>query len=74
MHRHGLRWILALSTLGLFAFIVALGANLLPGWEMAAKRDITAQLTLTWLMIGSTSLTALTLAVFLLAQSRIGRG
>jgi hypothetical protein len=69
VNRRGFRWTIALGSLGLCVFVVVLGANLLPTWSSATRRSITPQLVLTWLMIASTSITALILALYL-----IGRG
>ena len=66
MMRYTIRWSVALAALIVGAYVVAAGVSLLPGWTVAQARDTTAQLTLTWVLIGATVLAALVLAAFLI--------
>ena len=61
-----IRWSVAIGALILAAYVVLVGVNLLPAWTVAQARDTTAQLTLTWLLIGGTLVAGLLLAGFLI--------
>jgi uncharacterized membrane protein len=62
-----IRWSVALGALILAACVVLVGVSLLPAWTEARARDTTAQLTLTWVLIGGTLLAGLLLAGFLIS-------
>jgi len=76
MNRDSIRWmVVAVAVLGLAAFSLVVGANLLPARAVAEARGTLAPLVLTWGMIWLSVLAAITLAGFLVAASlgRLGR-
>ena len=64
------RLVMAAMATGLGALGPGLGVNLVPTWQIAEARGITAQWALTWIVIWLTTLAAVTLAVFLIAVPR----
>ena len=65
MMRRTFQWIVAVAAVTVGAYVMAVGATLLPSWTVADARGTTAQLTLTWILIGATALAAVLLAGFL---------
>jgi hypothetical protein len=73
MNRDSVRWIaIAVAVLGLAAFSVALGTNLLPPRAVAEAKGTLGPWVLTWGMVWLSVLSAVTLAGFLIATS-LGR-